>query len=120
MQTSVGMSVAEGQFDIAKWAETAVSGLEEWSDPGLWVLIVPKRVGRRRRATFGIEHIYVSPWLLDDRVARDGLEFFVPGGDTTCVRDPRGAKCDWRRGDEVLLLDPVSWTQTRVTLVAGG
>lgn len=116
MQTSVGVSIAEGQFDIAKWADTAVSGLEEWSDQGLWVLILPKRVGSRRRINFGVERIFVAPWLLDDPVARDGLEFFIPGGDTTHVRDPRGATCDWRRGDEVLLVDPVAWTQTRVTL----
>lgn len=118
VRTNVGVSMAEGQFDIAKWADIAVSGMEDWSDQGLWVLIVPKRVGRRRRINFGIEHVFVAPWLLDDPVARDGLEFFIPGGDTSNVVDPRGVACDWLKGDEVLLIDPVAWTQTRVTLAA--
>lgn len=107
---------SEEQMDIAQWAAVAVDGLEEWSDTGLWVMVVPRRIGSRRRMTFGVESIFISPWLLDDRVARDGLEFFVPGGDPSKVRDPRGVECGWRNGDEVFLIDPVAWTRTRVTL----
>lgn len=102
--------------DIADWADTAVGGLEEWSDTGLWVLAVPRLVGARRRMNFGIAEIFVAPWLLDDPVARDGLEFFVPGGDLAKVKDPRGVACSWRRGDQAMLIDPVAWTRTHVTI----
>lgn len=117
MKQEISGNAKQG-IDIAEWAETAVGGLEEWSDTALWLLVVPKRVGTRRRMNFGVEGVFVAPWLLDDRVARDGLEFLVPGGDTSVVRDPRGYACQWRRGDEAMLIDPVSWTRTRVVLGA--
>lgn len=114
--TSRAARRATSEIDFASWAATAVQGLEDWTDSELWVLALPKRVGTRRRIGYGISVFYVSPWLLDDPVARDGLEFVVPSGDTSLVRDPRGVVCDWRHNDEALLIDPVSWIRTKVTL----